>query len=168
MAGDKVYNSRAIANYLILKASQRGGLDPLQIMKLTYIAHGFALAVTSRPLIEDDVEAWKHGPVIRNVYSMLPGGSARIVDVLGATGSADLGDDQRAVVDSVYENYGSLSGLYLSTLTHREGSPWDLTWRTYGQNAVIPQQVIHRHYKEILDAWRAAHEAGQPYSPPSL
>jgi len=164
VCADRVHNSRAIANYLISKASQRGGLDALQIMKLTYIAHGFSLAVTGKPLIEDDVEAWKLGPVIRKVYSVLPGGSSPISRMLGTTPSADLEGDQKSVVDSVFDNYGRMSGLYLSTLTHQPGSPWDKTWSTYGKNAVIPQDLIHRHYTKIIDDWRAAVQAGRPYN----
>ena len=73
---DPVYPSRAIANYLIENSPH--GLDPLQVMKLACIAHGFTLGLYDRPLLEDDVEAWKYGPVVRRIYAFIPGGSGAI------------------------------------------------------------------------------------------
>jgi uncharacterized phage-associated protein len=164
---DRVYDARAVANYLIAKAAPRG-LDPLQVMKLTYIAHGFTLGLTSRPLLEDDVEAWKFGPVVRRLYKNLPGGSAPIMEPIVPAIPADLQNDERAIVDSVFDLYGHLSGWDLSMLTHRPGSPWEKTWNTYGQNAVIPQDLIREHYKGIMAEFAAAQEAGKPYSPAAL
>src|SRR6185437_2444728 len=109
---DRVYDSRTIANYLIGKAAPRGGLDPLQVMKLCYIAHGFTLALTGRPLIEDDVEAWKLGPVVRRVYDHIPGGSTAIVTPPASFPKiADLEDGERGVVDDVFAKYGQFGGL---------------------------------------------------------
>jgi uncharacterized phage-associated protein len=125
MAGDSVYDSRSVANYMINKSAQHGGLDPLQVLKLIYIAHGFTLAAYDRPLLDDDVEAWKYGPVVRRVYSMLPAGAARITASIPGVAPAVLDDQSRSVVDTVYDKYHPLSGLYLSTLTHKQGE-WSL------------------------------------------
>jgi uncharacterized phage-associated protein len=159
---DLVYPSRAIANYLI--EHSRGGLDPLQVIKLAYIAHGFTLGLFDRPLLEDDVEAWKFGPVVRRIYAVIPGGSARITAPLSAE-KPELADDDKTVVDSVLDQYGRYSGLYLSSLTHRPGSPWDKTWKKYGQNAVIPRDLIQAHYEGIIKDARAAAAAGKVYHP---
>ena len=62
------------------------------------------------------------------------------------------------------DQYGCYPGLYLSSLTHRPGSPWDKTWRKYGQNAVIPRDLIQAHYRTIVTEARAATEAGKVLS----
>lgn len=52
------------------------GLTPLQINKLVYISHGWTLGFLGTPLIENGVaqiEAWKYGPVVVNLYHMLKG-----------------------------------------------------------------------------------------------
>jgi uncharacterized phage-associated protein len=159
---EQVYQSRAIANYLIEHSP--GGLDPLQVMKLSYIAHGFTLGLFERPLLEDDIEAWKFGPVVRKIYAFIPGGSNRITEPLSRE-RPDLTDDDRAVVDSVLNQYGRYSGLYLSSLTHRPGSPWEKTWSKYGQNAVIPRDLIQSHYSGIIAEARAAAAANRSYYP---
>jgi uncharacterized phage-associated protein len=167
MSADTVYDSRSIASYLLEKAGARG-LDALQVMKLTYIAHGFTLAVLHKPLLEDDIEAWKFGPVIRRVYSVLPVGQRPFTALLQPVLPAQIEQRDKGIVDTVFEKYGQLSGLYLSTLTHRPGSPWHQTWTTYGKNAVIPKALIEKHYTGILDAWAAASAANRPYSPEAL
>lgn len=159
---DRVYDSRAVANYLISKSDH--GLDALQVMKLTYIAHGFTLGHFDRPLIEGDVEAWRLGPVVRQIYAALPRGPSPIQGALPAFRSvADLQDGERSIVDGIFKAYGNLSGLRLSSLTHRVGSPWERTWSTYGQNAVIPQSLIKTHYKNVIDSYKSALSEGRPY-----
>jgi uncharacterized phage-associated protein len=162
---DPVYRSRAIANYLIEHSTS--GLDPLQVMKLSYIAHGFTFGLYGRPLLEDDIEAWKYGPVVRKIYAFIPGGSSRISTPLSSE-RPDLTAEDETVVNSVLEKYGRYGGLYLSSLTHQPGSPWEKTWRKYGQNAVIPRDVIQSHYEGIVEATRAAAREGRPYHPTVL
>ncbi|HTQ14666.1 MAG TPA: type II toxin-antitoxin system antitoxin SocA domain-containing protein [Rhizomicrobium sp.] len=137
-------------------------------MKLVYISHGFTLGSQGRPLLEDEVEAWQYGPVVRRVYGFLPSGPNSIAGPIQNIAVADLGNDERAVVDDVFEKYGSFAGTYLSNLTHREGSPWAKTWKTYGKNAVIPQSLIRDHYAEIMRRYGDAKAVGQAYQPQSL
>jgi uncharacterized phage-associated protein len=159
------YDSRAVASYLIQKSAPQG-LDALQVLKLVYIAHGFTLGLFHRPLIDDDVEAWKYGPVIRRVYSRLPAGPQNVTAPLCPL--PQLAADDQGVIDSVFDLYGRHSGLYLSSLTHRAGSPWERTWKTYGQNAVIPRDLIEAHYAQVIQEHRAAAAANRPYSPAAL
>lgn len=138
-----------VANYLLAKSAPNGGLDALQTLKLSYIADGFVLGLLDQSLIEDDVEAWKYGPVIRKIYSSLPAGTTK-VSTIGNGVAAPLQGDVQAVVDDVFQKYGSLSGVWLSSLTHREGTPWDLTWKRFGKNSIIPRELIQTHYRKII------------------
>ena len=81
---------------------------------------------------------------------------------------ADLEDGERTVVDEVFDKYGRHGGWYLSRLTHSAGSPWDRTWGTYGKNAVIPQELIRTHYKEIMAQYETARQANRQYFPEAL
>ena len=146
----EVHSALGVANYFIRRAAATGGLDALQIMKLVYLAHGFDLAILKKPLIYEDIYAWKYGPVIRSIYSELPSGSAKIATLLGGGAVADLKGQEKNIVDQVYDKYHKLSGMTLSNLTHREDSPWHRTWKVYGQNAVIPQDDIREYFSDVL------------------
>ena len=62
----------SVANYFIgLAEKNESPIKILRLMKLTYIAHGFMLAILDRSALNprfDRVEAWKYGPVIPSVY----------------------------------------------------------------------------------------------------
>jgi uncharacterized phage-associated protein len=63
-------SSMSVARLFLEKAPTSGvqDLTPMKILKLTYLAHGWHLCYTDSPLILDQVQAWKYGPVVPSVY----------------------------------------------------------------------------------------------------
>lgn len=65
-------NALSVANYFIdLAQKDNKPIHLLGLVKRVYIAHGFALALLGRELLDsrfDKVEAWRYGPVIPSVY----------------------------------------------------------------------------------------------------
>jgi uncharacterized phage-associated protein len=60
-----MHSPLAIANEFILRAEHAGKqLTHMQLQKLVYLAHGWGLAVTGDPLIEDEFEAGISAPSI--------------------------------------------------------------------------------------------------------
>lgn len=154
---DVVYDSRAVANYLLKRAREKGGgLTPLQLIKLVYIAHGWTLGLLGRPLLEDDVEAWQYGPVIRRLYGAVAGGREPIRRPLPG-GEAEFELDTQNILDQVFEKYGKFDGLTLSQMTHKAGTPWYKTWSALGKNAVIPQDLIRNHFEGLADRHAQSH-----------
>ncbi len=65
----KPNNSIAVANaFLDLAKKSEEEITHMKLQKLIYIAHGFNLSNFDFPLIDEQVEAWRYGPVIRSVY----------------------------------------------------------------------------------------------------
>src|SRR5258708_4237314 len=63
------WKTLAAANFFLAKGLEDGvSIDPLKLQKLVYFAHGWHLAVTGKPLIDEYVEAWPYGPVIPSLY----------------------------------------------------------------------------------------------------
>ena len=56
-----------VADYLIYNSSSVY-LTPLHINKLVFFSHGWNLGILETPLINEDVEAWKYGPIIPSIY----------------------------------------------------------------------------------------------------
>jgi uncharacterized phage-associated protein len=164
----------AVANYFLELAEKEGKqLTPMQVQKLVYFAHGWHLALTGRPLIEEQVEAWTYGPVIPALYHAfkefgggpIEGRATELrVDVNPATGRrtilrvvtptldnecevADL-EYIKSLVKRVWEVYGEWSAVQLSQMTHEPGGPWDVT---HSQNpdrkgTDIADQVIREYF----------------------
>jgi uncharacterized phage-associated protein len=53
------------------------------------------------------------------------------------------------IIKEVWQDYGDFSGLELSALTHRKGTPWSETWRD-NQFGVISDELIAEHYRRDL------------------
>ncbi|OOE32424.1 Panacea domain-containing protein [Salinivibrio kushneri] len=137
-----------------LAKEQSQHLTHMQLQKLTYIAHGFKLAITrgQQGLISEPVNAWKFGPVIPSLYHALKTYGNGYVPELNMRINIDPEDAE--IVRAVYETYGHLDGVSLSELTHRNGTPWHQTWIDYnGRNqvgAVIPDSAIRDYYTAYL------------------
>ena len=148
------YRASTVANEFFRLAKEQGrALTPMQYVKLTYIAHGWSLALRQSPLISEPVEAWKFGPVIPQLYHRLKGyGSgpvtAPIADVLW-TQPETLDDDTRGLLRGVFEKYGALTGIQLSHLTHKPGTPWSAVYDPEGWGEQIPNALIREHYTNL-------------------
>src|SRR5687768_9300066 len=67
-----MYNATSIANFFIQKGIEAGNpIDQMKVQKLVYFAHGWYLAITNQPLINEAIEAWRFGPVIPSLYHSL-------------------------------------------------------------------------------------------------
>lgn len=169
-----------IIAYLLKKAAEEGrGLTPLQINKLVYICHGWALGKLNRPLIDNrfgQIEAWKYGPVVRDVYYRLKRWKAEEItydsfcEEFGSYGlgehakeflSGKLSDLEKndpevcKLLDVVWYVYKGLTGGQLITITHKEETPWREHVK-YGMfhrvvpGIHIPDSTIADHYRTKL------------------
>lgn len=150
----KMYDSIAVSNYFIRKANEEGvGATPMKILKLVYLAHGWYLGNFKEPLINENVLAWKYGPVIREVYNAFRIYGSSHVSAPHIKVSSDFTDiEADAFLDYVWHRYKSHDGLYLSSITHEENSPWDITYKTNGQGAIIPTDLIRDYYVQKVES----------------
>lgn len=64
-----IYSVLRIAQrFLEIAKSSGKTIDPLKLQKLVYLAHGWNLAFTGQPLVEESFQAWKYGPVSPKLY----------------------------------------------------------------------------------------------------
>jgi uncharacterized phage-associated protein len=144
----------AVANEFLRLAEEDGrALTPLQIIKLVYIAHGWMLALYQRPLITDRIEAWKYGPVIPQLYhDMKAYGAGSVSGRLPDTfsHSKPLDAQEKDLIRQVHNIYGRKNGVQLSALTHRDGTPWHITWRPDAMGVAISNDLIAEHYRRLV------------------
>lgn len=123
-----MYESISIAELFINLSLKEGRLiTPMKLQKLIYFAHGFYLATYDRPLIKEQVQAWKYGPVINSIYHAFKNyGNTHITEV--ASTNLNVGrikkEDQEFLI-TVWDLLKNYSAVELSNLTHVRKSPWD-------------------------------------------
>jgi len=141
-----------------LKIAKRSGqaLTPMQLMKLVYIAHGWALAVLGRDLFSNRIEAWKYGPVIPDLYQATKQFGRNEIPLALIDEFAESGIDAptNAFLEDVFSKYGHLSAIDLSNLTHQSGTPWDQKYEPWARGIEIPDHLIAQHYVEKLNEYR--------------
>jgi uncharacterized phage-associated protein len=150
------YDAATIANRFIELAAANGEqLTPMQLIKLSYIAHGFSLAINKRPLLNENVEAWRYGPVVPSLYRKLKQyGSDKVTKPIESffrdLRTEHLEAEDRELIDTVFSKYGKFNGIQLSHLTHRKGTPWDTAYIPDQYGIDIDDAVIRSHYATLL------------------
>lgn len=146
-------NAITIANFFVLKGLETNDktMTPMKVLKLTYLAYCWYLAIEGKRLFRDPIEAWQYGPVVPAVYQAFRHYGRGVVTQPVPTGE-DLEDDGlRRLLNRVWDVYKDYSGLQLSALTHQAGTPWEKTWARVGRDTTIPDAEITAHYKAKMD-----------------
>jgi len=140
----------------ILKIAKTEGraLTPIELMKLTYLAHGWSLGTRGRALVRNRIEAWKHGPILPDLYTATRGyGRDPIpLDAIDDPEDIPVDDVDYELIKGVYEKHHGLSGVELASLANQPGSPWDVVLKAHGHDACaeISDQLIENHYRSLV------------------
>ncbi len=152
----------AVANAVLNEARAQGRpLTIMQLLKLVYIAHGWSLALLKYPLVNEEPQAWQHGPVFPAIYREFRRfGSQPItteaVGAFGAIPAAKLSSSQQAVIRSVVQRYGAMHAFALSRITHEPETPWSQVYSDgRGSTREIPNAMIAEHYTKLANEQRA-------------
>ena len=135
------YSSLAVANTFIDIAKKEDKLlTPMKLQKLVYFAHGWYLALEEKPLIHEQVEAWKYGPVIPTIYHEFKvygtngikkqAYESQLDESFNIITTKPIVEDKETLefLDKIWDTYGHFSGIQLSNATHEPDTPWSKTW----------------------------------------
>lgn len=143
-----------IAAYILARFDRP--ISTMKLQKLVYLAQGWHLGMLNTPLFDEDFEAWARGPVSRDLFRHHR--TEYSVSAWEHGSPSELSERQRIVVDAVVKNYGGLSGVELSELTHLQGTPWSDTRAEQRvsdgavSTATIKKDAIQRHFATLLGA----------------
>jgi len=98
-------------------------LTPMQLQKLLYYAQGWSLALRGKPLFGEPVLAWKHGPVVREVFNLFKYWKDLPIRAAEVPVSIGLDPDEERHVEYVWSFYSGYSASALRKMTHDE-RPW--------------------------------------------
>lgn len=138
-----------VAGRILRQRHLRGqSTTTLDLIKLTYIAHGWFLGIYGVPLIEEVVEAWKYGPVIPIVYERFQSYRGEPIDLVPEDNSRQMSRIQLHIIDQTVQAYASYDTWSLSAITHKPGTPWDKVTKAR-HSRIISNDLIQRHYADL-------------------
>jgi uncharacterized phage-associated protein len=156
------YSANAIANYFISKAKEENDqkLDLMKLLKLIYIAHGISLSVLNKPLINEQIEAWRYGPVVSTVYQELKYSGLKpihepIKGLFDDGNGFDTNTEQ--LLKKIWGDYKENTGIDLSNWSHDEGGPWYEIAKqakkdsdSFYSRQIIPENKIKQYFEKLL------------------
>ncbi|MNK41824.1 hypothetical protein D3C87_604980 [compost metagenome] len=124
--------SHIITNYV----NQKGDtVSHKKLQKLLYYVEAWHLVNFEESILEEDFQAWVHGPVIPELYQKLKDfgfNNLKVIndeeetvdkEIEAIVKKNNLDDEKVEFIYSVLDNYGSLTSFELEMLSHSE-KPW--------------------------------------------
>lgn len=155
-------DSIELANYLVAKYQP---IAHLKLQKLIYYLEAYHLAYFSDSLIEDDFQAWLHGPVSRKLYDYIKPTGANVYGNLVLTDSPEvqakfitnietkLTPIQLDLLNDVLKEFNPRSAYDLECLTHEE-LPWIEARKGYSPGdrceVNISKETMMKYYADKL------------------
>ena len=133
-------------------------ITPMKAQKLTFFCHAWSLGLGNGPIFRDAVESWQHGPVIRDVYHCLKvyGGNIITAPLMPDDHQPGFSPEDESIMHAVWCQYGRLSAIQLSNMTHVEGSPWSQTYQRDRRSQIIHNHIIRDYYARLVEQNRSS------------
>ena len=126
-------------------------LSHLRLQKLLYYVQGWHLAAYGKPLFSGRIEAWKHGPVVKELWpSFADFRYAAIPPSKGAEPPA-LAAKEKEFIRNVWEEYKQYSATALRTMTHQE-APWQEARAGLSPDVRCDNEITHASMRAFFSA----------------
>jgi uncharacterized phage-associated protein len=137
------------AKYIL---ASKGDMTTWKLQKLCYYAQAWSLAWDGAPLFPEDFEAWRNGPVCRELYDKHQGMFTIGAEDLRDGNPSAFSEEQRETLDVIIREYGVEDAYALREQTHGE-----LPWKQARGNlppvanstAIISKSVIGEYYGSL-------------------
>lgn len=130
---------------------KNGGADAitdLKLQKLMYYAQGMSLAMRGMPMFAEPIEAWQHGPVVPCIYQIYKRYGANGIDYTDDDApQEEYTDEDKEVLETVYNYFGQFSAWKLRDMTHSE-DPWKNTPLCHVITTDAIKQFFDKRYVE--------------------
>ena len=142
------YKAKTIADWFINRANTDvnncGGeyISHLKLQKLLYFAQGCYSAIESKPLFDEKIYAWAHGPVVADLY---PKYKKYRDNGIKDCDPYEIDEHAQAILEEVYQVFGQYSAWGLRNITHQQ-APWQKT----KLDEEIPLDVIEKFFQDNI------------------
>ena len=140
----KNFDANDVANWILFEAKRQNiPLTHMKLQKLLYYAQAYMIGMTGEPLFDNQIQAWKHGPVIPDVYHKYSkyGGSV-ISDLDGEVAP----DEYAYFISDLVQEKGHYSAYELRNMTHNEQS-WN---KAISGNGIVTPEMLNEEFTPIF------------------
>lgn len=135
-----------VAEYVL---KQLGSSSTMKLQKIVYYSQAYHLVRRGQPLFPERIEAWRNGPVVRELYNRHAHEFVISDGFFQAHSDDKLQEHEIASIDHVVKALKNKTGRELSELTHSE-APWrdargDIP-AYQASNALISDEAIRNYY----------------------
>lgn len=145
-------DAKTAANYMVyIMADAFDDLTNMKINKLLYYSQGYYLKRYKRPMYDDEIEAWDHGPVIPEVYSTYKKYDNKPIKSYDVDMVAEVAPEVKDIIFGVARKYGGYNASALRNMTHVIGSPWDQVYQKGDAHIKIPLPIMQDYFANLDD-----------------
>lgn len=133
------------------------GISHLKLQKLLFYAQGIHLALNNgKPLFNEKIHAWQHGPVIPEIYNQYRKYGREYIPYTHDEVSEEIInrlENDKSVYETLratYDNFAIYTAWQLRNMTHKAGTPWAETIAAHGENSIIENTLIKKYFTENI------------------
>lgn len=133
------------------------GISNMKLQKLLYFAQGCFLALFNKKLFDDQLLAWKHGPVVRSVYNEFNRFGANDIELaqnvkdkyMNIVGTIDTDQQVKEILEEVYDTFNKYTAWQLRNLSHDPNGAWAKVFD--GNNkTIIKEDLLKKYFAETF------------------
>lgn len=149
------YPAVDVAKWFINAVDRESGdsITHLKLQKLLFYTQAWSLALRDEPILNEEFEAWAHGPVVRSVFDQYKDYSWNAIPRVECDDGCEFSDEAIEHFELIQNAYGQLSAKQLEAMTHRE-RPWREARRGLPPEArcddVISRETMAVFYRQLL------------------
>jgi uncharacterized phage-associated protein len=139
--------AREVADYFLALQDEDAGdsISNLKLQKLLYYAQGVHLAMYGRPLFPEAIYAWKHGPVVPEIYHFFKEYGAKPIPRPDLDFSR-YDSEMQEFLTEIWNVFGQFSAWKLRNMTHEE-SPYKEAEEWAGE---ISHESMKEYFKRYI------------------
>ncbi|HDZ5007866.1 TPA: DUF4065 domain-containing protein [Campylobacter jejuni] len=131
-----------LAKYILKKSNKE--LSNLELQKTLYFTELDYIKKFNEHLIKDEFEAWKYGPVSREVYCEYRNYGANSIDKPEQENlSSILDKDELDVIDTAINNCNQETYWDLVERSHKKGGAWEKSFKEDSKE-IIKKELIKK------------------------
>ena len=145
------YTARDVAEYYLccsVDVDSGDLISHLKLQKLVYYAQGIHLAARGKPLFDDEIVAWMHGPVVVELYHEFKHFGDGPIKQTEGYDIPNFDKGTKELLDEVYRVLGQYSAWKLREMTHGE-TPW-INANRRCPGSVISQKDMAEYFKPFV------------------